>query len=780
MNTKYLKSLEYDKIIEKLNTYCKTYIGKEKLSNLLPKFDKSSVLDLLNLTQEASSLIYRKGNIPLSDLPDISINIKALDSSGILSISSLLNIARFLKISREVKEYFFSSDDIDVSIYPKLYDLFDLIYTNKNTEEKIFSVILDESTLADNASSKLASIRRESKKLEQNIRDKLNSIIHSSTYSKYIMEPIVTIRENRYVIPIKEEYKSQVKGFIHDVSSSGSTVFIEPLSVFELNNEIANLKVEEDIEIEKILAQLSGMLYEYTGLFRNNIDILGDLDIIFAKALYSIDIDGILPIVNDDKYINLVSARHPLIDKNIVVPIDISIGKDYSALVITGPNTGGKTVALKTTGLLLLMAYSGIFIPAKESSSIYVFDNIFVDIGDEQSIQENLSTFSAHISNIVEITKNVTAESLVLVDELGSGTDPVEGANLAISILKYLFDLGVTSISTTHYQELKNYCLTTNGFQNASFEFDIDNLKPTYKLLIGIPGKSNAFAISKKLGLNDNILNLASSLMKDNDVSIEELMKSIYDDKIKIEKEKEEIEKNSNQIEALRKSLENENTRLQEKQDKILNNAKSEARDIIQSAKDEANAVIKRLNTLNETSKDNLSTANNIRNELNDSLKDLDANSGGDGINLQTLQALNEKFSLKNNSLNKNRHINNDTNNSSSYNNKGSNLKSNNNLKNNSHSKVTFEKDNTFKSQNISSEINVIGLNVDEATFMIDKYLDDCSIAKLSTIRIVHGKGTGKLREGIHKFLKTNPHVKSFRLGTFGEGEMGVTVVELK
>ena len=750
MNTKYLKSLEYDKIIEKLNTYCKTYMGKEKLVTLLPKFDKSSVLDLLNLTQEASSLIYRKGNIPLSDIPDISINIKTLDSSGILSIPALLNIARFLKISREVKEYFFSSDDIDLSVYPKLYDLFDSIYTNKSIEEKIFSVVLDENTIADNASSKLASIRRESKKLEQNIRDKLNSIIHSSTYSKYIMEPIVTIRENRYVIPIKEEYRAQVKGFIHDVSSSGSTVFIEPLSVFELNNEIANLKVEEEIEIEKILAQMSGRLYEYTQLFRSNIDILGDLDVIFAKALYSIDIDGVFPAINDDKYINLVSAMHPLIDKNIVVPIDISIGKDYSALVITGPNTGGKTVALKTTGLLLLMAYSGIFIPAKESSSIYVFDNIFVDIGDEQSIQENLSTFSSHISNIVEITKNVTAESLVLLDELGSGTDPIEGANLAISILKYLFDLGAISISTTHYQELKNYCLTTSGFQNASFEFDIDNLKPTYKLLIGIPGKSNAFAISKKLGLNDNILNLASSLMKANDVSIEELMKSIYDNKVKIEKEKEEIKKNSNQIEALRKSLENENTRLQEKQDKILNDAKSEARDIIQSAKDEANAVIKRLNTLNETSKDNLSTANNLRNELNDSLKNLDANSEGDGINLQSLQALNEKFNLKNSSL------------------KGKN------------SKVTFEKGNTFKSQNISSEINVIGLNVDKATFMIDKYLDDCSIAKLSPVRIVHGKGTGKLREGIHKFLKTNPHVKSFRLGTFGEGEMGVTVVELK
>lgn len=774
MNTKYLKTLEFDKIIEKLTTYCKTYIGKENVANLLPTFNQYKVTNLLELTNEATSLIYRKGNFPLSDLPNIEISIKNLESSATLSISALLNIARFLKISREVKEYFSSGDDIDLSSYQKLSDIFEAIYTNKSVEEKIYSVILDENTIADNASSKLSSIRRQAKKLEQEIRDKLNSFIHSSTYSKYIMEPIITIRENRYVLPIKEEYKSQVKGFIHDVSSSGSTVFIEPISVFDLNSEISNLKIEEEIEIERILAELSSMLYDYTESMKSNISTLGDLDLVFAKASYSLDIDGICPKINDEKFVDFKSARHPLIDKNVVVPIDISIGKDYSCLVITGPNTGGKTVALKTTGLLLLMAYSGIYIPVKEGSSIYVFDNIFVDIGDEQSIQENLSTFSSHISNIVEITNNVTSNSLVLVDELGSGTDPIEGANLAISILEYLFKANAITICTTHYQELKNYCLTHKGFQNASFEFDLDNLKPTYKLLIGIPGKSNAFAISKKLGLNEEILKSASSLMKSQDVSIEELMKNIYDSKLAIEKEKEKIEKNSNQIEALRKSLEIQNNNQKEKQDKILDSARNEAKQILQSAKDEANSVIRKLNNLG---KNDLTSANNLRNELNDKLKDLNADTSNDGINLESLLELNNKFSLKSSKIDSNSkkgstHSSNST--KGSFNNVGSNNKTS------SHSSVTFAKNSTFKAQNISSEINVIGQTVDEAIFVIDKYLDDCAIAKLSPVRIVHGKGTGKLREGIHKFLRTNPHVKSFRLGTFGEGEMGVTVVELK
>ena len=759
MNEKYLKTLEYDKIVEKLSTYCKTYIGKQKVSALLPLFNNTDVVNQLAFTNEAVSLIYRKGSVPISDIPDITLSIKNLESDGVLSTISLLNIARFLKISREVKEYFFSADDIELSMYTKIYDLFDLLYTNKSIEDKIFSIILDETTIDDNASPKLSAIRKECRRLEQDIRDKLNNFIHSSTYSKYIMEPIVTIRSDRYVIPIKEEYRTQVKGFIHDVSSSGSTVFVEPISVFELNNELANLKVDEDIEIEKILANLSASLYDYTNNFLNNISILGDLDLIFAKASYSKDIDGILPNINENKYINLISARHPLIDKKIVVPIDISIGKDYSSLVITGPNTGGKTVSLKTTGLLLLMAYSGIFIPAKEGSTIYVFDNIFVDIGDEQSIQENLSTFSAHISNVVEITNNVTSHSLVLLDELGSGTDPIEGANLAISILKFLFDANATTISTTHYHELKNYCLVTEGFQNASCEFDVENLKPTYKLLIGIPGKSNAFAISKRLGLNQKILEMANSLMKDDEINIEELMKSIYDSKVEIEKEKEKIEQNSNQIETLRKSLENEKNTQEEKKNKILEDARTEAKQILLSAKEKANAVIKDLNNLH---KNDLTTANNLRNELNNDLKEDSKDTTYTGSNLEALRELKNKFSLKNSSI------------------ENKNVYGSSNTKTNHHSSVTFNKGNNFKSQNISSEINVIGMSVDEATFVIDKYIDDCAIAKLSPVRIVHGKGTGKLREGIHKYLKTNPHVKSFRLGTFGEGEMGVTVVELK
>lgn len=749
MNEKYLKTLEYDKVIHKLSTYCKTYIGKEYVKTLLPECNKYKVENSLEQTSEAVSLLCRKGSIPISDIPDISVSIKNLESSNILSIISLLNIASFLKISREVKEYFFSSDDIDLSVYTKIYDMFDLIYVNKNIEEKIFSIILDENTISDAASSKLASIRKQNKKLEQDIRDKLNSFIHSSTYSKYIMEPIITIRENRYVVPIKEEYRSQVKGFIHDISSSGSTVFIEPLSVFELNNDISNLKIEEEIEIEKILANLSAMLYDYVELLKNNISILGDLDLIFAKASYSLDIDGVFPKINDEKYINLISARHPLIEKDTVVPIDISIGKDYTSLVITGPNTGGKTVSLKTTGLLLLMAYLGIYIPAKEGSSIFVFDNIFADIVDEQSIQENLSTFSSHITNIIEITNSVTSNSLVLLDELGSGTDPIEGANLAISILKYFFELGVTSISTTHYQELKNYCLVTSGFQNASCEFDVENLRPTYNLLIGIPGKSNAFAISKKLGLKSEILDTANFLMNNDDISIEELMKTIYDNKIEIEKEKEKIKKNSNQIESLRKSLENEKNIQKEKQNKIIEDAKNEARKILSSAKEKANLAIRDLNNLDKI---DLAKANNLRNNLNNELKNISPNVNDNSLNLDVLKALNSKFNLKNSSLSNNKK---------------------------SNSSVTFSKGNNLKSKNISSEINVIGMNVDEAIFVIDKYLDDCAISKLSPVRIVHGKGTGKLREGIHKYLKTNTHVKNFRLGTFGEGEMGVTVVEL-
>lgn len=773
MNTKYLDTLEYYKIIEQLSHYAKTYIGKEKVLSLSPSFQLNYVTSLLSQTTEAISLIYRKSAIPLCEIPDISLWMKQLESHSVLSSKALLEVAHILKISRELKDYFSSDENFDTSDFPILSDYFSNLYTNKRIEDKIFDIVLDENTIADNASTKLASLRRQSKKLEQEIRDKLSSLIHSAAYSKYIMESIVTIRNNRYVIPVKEEYKNNVKGFVHDISSSGSTVFIEPISVFEKNNELSNIKMEELLEIERILQELSSQLYEYTTNLKCNIDMIGDLDFIFAKASYSIAIDGTVPKINtssDKKVIDLVQARHPLISKDKVVPIDVSIGEDYTTLVITGPNTGGKTVTLKTVGLLLLMAYSGLYIPCKENSTIHVFDCIFADIGDEQSIQESLSTFSSHMSNIVEITNHANNNSLILLDELGSGTDPIEGANLAISILEYFHSLGTLTISTTHYSELKNYCLLTDGFENASSEFDIEKLQPTYHLLIGIPGKSNAFAISQKLGLQPQILNRANSLMKSEDISIEELMKSIYDDKIKIEREKDLIEKNSHQIEVLRKSLEKKLEEQNEQKNNSIEKAKVEARNILLSAKEEANEIIRELNEIDKKYRDfeeyinqkDISTANHLRNKLNDKLKDVNQSSSDNSLNLEVLKSLNTKQQMRQNTK------------------KNSVSSKKSTSKNYNFSTVTFSKSNTFKSQNISSEINVIGLNVDEATFLIDKYLDDCAISNLSPIRIVHGKGTGKLRQGIHTYLRTNPHVKSFRLGTFGEGEMGVTVVELK
>ena len=515
-------------------------------------------------------------------------------------------------------------------------------------------------------------------------------------------------------------------------------------------------------------------------------DLIGKLDFIFAKAKFSNSLNAITPIINDKKEINLINARHPLIDKNKVVPISVNIGNTFSVLLITGPNTGGKTVTLKTIGLLSCMACSGLNIPADEHSSIYVFDEIYTDIGDDQSISDSLSTFSSHMTNIVEITKKVTQNSLVLVDELGSGTDPIEGANLAISILEFFKNKKCITIATTHYQELKQYALVTNDFENASVEFDVNTLSPTYKLLVGIPGKSNAFAISKKLGLSDNIINKAKSLMSSDAVNIEELLKTIYDDKSLIEKEKEEIQKQLNQINLLRKSLERDNSLLKQQELDLINNAKTKARNILLDAKEEATNIIKQLNNSKDSNQ-----INTLRNKLNTDIKNIkitnSKNSSKEHIPSEEIKPNMEVYIP---TFNKNGIILSHVNKSNEVQVQIGNIKTNiniNNIEKISTSNKTNETSNTnlgytkiSKAKNIKSEINVIGLNVEEAIFVVDKFLDDCSLAKLQNVRIVHGKGTGKLRTGIHSFLKNNPHVKSFRLGTYGEGEMGVTVVELK
>lgn len=780
-----LNKLEYNEIIKNLGGYCKTYLGKNLCEQLVPNFSYEQVDVLLNETKQADTLLHQKGIPPFYETEELEKYIKVLESNQTLSIKGLLNFAVLLKMCRELKEYFY--DDSSVT-FEYLEKYFSFLYSNPSIEKNIFDKIIDENTVADNASSKLASLRRNRKNFEQEVKDKLNGFIHSSTYAKYIMEPIVTIRNNRYVIPVKEEYRSYIKGFIHDTSSSGSTLYIEPTSIFELNNKINHIKIEEDIEIERILQILSSSLYEYVDQLKNNLALIASIDLIFAKANFGIDSFGIIPVLNNNKYIDLYKAKHPLIDKDKVVPIDISLGKDYVSLLITGPNTGGKTVALKTVGLLLLMAYSGIPIPCSESSSISVFSHIFADIGDEQSIQESLSTFSAHIKNIVEITNITDANSLVLLDELGSGTDPLEGAALAISILSYLKDIGSIVCCTTHYQELKEYALITDGFENASFEFDIENLRPTYKLLVGIPGKSNAFAISKRLGLNEQILNVANSHLKDDKIPIEELLKSIYDNKLEIEKQKEETEKNLRQIELLRKSLEQKQDDVLEKRAQLLEDAKLEARDILLSAKEEATEIIHELNSSSD-----IKQANNLRNKLNDKLKAINSihyteqnnsfealaeSDVKDGLNVY-IASLGSNGYIVGNKINKSNEVQVQVGNMKMNINLSDLRKSlTNSVKVKESGKVTTNKES--KAKTVSPEINVIGQNVDEAIYVIDKYLDNCASANISPVRIVHGKGTGKLREGIHSFLKKNPHVKSFRIGTFGEGEMGVTVVEIK
>lgn len=784
-NNTYIEKLEFNKILEKLSNYCVTYLGKELAKNLKVSNDINIVKLTLKETEEAVNLIYKNSTPPLFAIADISKYLKILESGMLLTNMPLLQLAQIFKTAQELKKYF-NKEYINTDEFPILSSIFSNLYNNLDVQNKIFASIIDEETIDDKASVQLQKIRKKEKNVEQDIRNKLNNMIHSSQFSKYLQESIITIRNDRFVIPIKEEYRSQVKGFIHDVSNAGSTIFIEPISIFELNNELSQLKLEEEIEIEKILQELTNLFIPYIEELKTDVETIGKLDFIFAKAKYSKDIDGITPIINKEKIIELKNARHPLIDKEKVVPISIELGKDYKTLVITGPNTGGKTVTLKTVGLLTCMACSGLNIPASEKSSIYVFDKIFADIGDAQSIADSLSTFSSHMLNIVDIANHANSNSLILVDELGSGTDPLEGANLAIAILDYFKNKDALTIATTHYQELKKYALTTKEFENASVEFNVDTLSPTYKLLIGIPGKSNAFAISKKLGLDGDIIEKAKSLMSKKDIDFETLLKNIYDNKSKLEEEKTQIESELQKVTELKTELEKQNNIKKAQEKEIINNAKIKARNILLEAKEEATEIIKEM-----SNSSNNKELEKSRNKLNEKIKNIKLVKSSDEAHLSNTENTidvkditpNMKVYVTN--LNKEgivlSHV--------SKNNEvqvqiGSmkmsiNIRNLQKIKENSKTE-TNAYSHVPKARNVKTEINVIGMTVEEANFVIDKFLDDSVLANLETVRIVHGKGTGKLRKGIHEFLKTNPHVKSFRLGNFGEGEMGVTVVNLR
>ena len=807
----FLEKLEYKKILQILSKYCTTTTAKEKAQNLLPSQNKKEVENMLQETSEAVNIIYRCSTPPRVSFQDkeTELTIKNLESYGVLSLKALLDLAKVLKSAEEWKNYFYQ-EFINPSEFQILDNIFSKLYTNAGIVEKISKSIIDENTLEDTASKNLSSIRRKQRNLEQDIKQKLNGMIHSSQYAKYIQESIVTIRNDRYVIPVKEEYRSQIKGFIHDVSSTGSTIFIEPIAVFELNNEISHLKIEESIEIEKILQELTKLFYPYIQELTENIENLTKLDFIFAKARYARDIKAEMPQINEEKQIILEEARHPLISKEQAVPISLTLGKKFQTLVITGPNTGGKTVTLKTVGLLTCMACSGLHIPAKKTSSIYVFDNIFADIGDDQSIANSLSTFSAHMRHIVDIVNNADSNSLVLLDELGSGTDPIEGQALAISVLEYLKQKGALIISTTHYEELKKYALVTQGFENASVEFDVETLTPTYHLLIGIPGKSNAFAISQKLGLKEEIIEKSKQRIEKNDIDFETLIKNIYDSQTEIEEKKKQISEDLLEVQKLKTELQTKNTKRIEEEKNIIQNAKIQARNILLDAKEEANEIIKSMQTIKQQTintwqmqdgqqkGDNNTNRklNELRNQLNNAIKQNSQNAKTQATESQTLEGLQQKIAkIQPNSkvwskdLQKEgivvSHVSKDNQVVVQF---GSikmslalaNLEIRDKNTNTPQNQTTVSINTISKTRTAKTEINVIGLNVEEAIFVVDKFLDDSSLAKLPQVRIVHGKGRGKLRNGIHQFLKKNPHVKSFRLGTFGEGEMGVTVVELQ
>ena len=776
MQTTYLEKLEFNKIKNILSSYAKTNNGKKMCLDLYPSNNKEKVQKALDETTEAVALIYRKGNLPLETIGDISTYILNLKNQNFLSAKALLELATLLKTSKTLKNYYFEKE---LNQTDSLTNYFDHLYTNPNIEEKIFSAIIDENTFDDRASNALYKIRQQMRNTKKEIKNKLQSLLNS----KYLQEPIVTIRQNRFVVPVKSEYQTEIKGFIHDTSSTGSTVFVEPISVFDLNNQLSELKNQENIEIEKILQILSSLFFDITNELENNFNLITILDFIFAKAKYSKELDCNCPKINDDKIIYLKNAKHPLLDQNIAVPITLEIGKTFSSLLITGPNTGGKTVTLKTVGLLTTMAQSGMHIPASSESSIYLFDNIFADIGDEQSILESLSTFSSHMTHIINILNEATSDSLVLVDELGSGTDPIEGASLALSILEYLKKHNITVLATTHYHELKEYALLTDGVENASCEFNLETLSPTYRLLIGVPGKSNAFAISQKLGLKQEILENAKKSINSDTAKTEDLLKEIYDSKALIESEKEKTLQYSNKIERLKQKLENETTDLEEHKKEYLQKAKQEAREILLSAKQEANDIIKEM----ESEKNNSKNLNTLRNKLTSKLHEVNQ---APESPLEETQKIDES-QIKPGAIvfvpkfNKNGTILSYPNQSKKFNIQIDNIKttltpSQITIAKNTETKkeIITKKQSTFVPKNVRTELNVIGMNIEESIFLVDKFLDEAAVAKLETVRIVHGKGTGILGKGIQKYLRSHPHVKSYRYGTFGEGEMGVTIVE--
>ncbi len=793
MNTKVLTTLEYNKIIDLLTEKADSEPGKKLCRDLVPSTDLSTIRTAQRETKDALARLFRIGSTSFGSNRDLGFSIRSLEIGSSLSMSELLKLASFLDNVNRIKTY--GKKEREDLPNDSLDAYFEGLTPMTQLANEINRCILSEEEMADDASPRLKSIRRSKLSTNEKIHSQLTSMVNGA-YRTFLQDAVITMRDNRYCIPVKAEYKSQVSGMVHDQSSTGSTFFIEPAAVVNLNNQLKELDLQEQEEIEVILGDLSSQAAVHTSELAADQKIMTTLDFIFAKAKLAMEQNATEPIFNTEHYIQIRKGRHPLLDKKKAVPIDVRLGKDFDLLVITGPNTGGKTVSLKTVGLFTLMGQAGLHIPALDRSELSIFSEVYADIGDEQSIEQSLSTFSSHMTRVVHILQHADADSLCLFDELGAGTDPTEGAALAIAILNYLHDRGIRTMATTHYSELKIYALSTNFVENACCEFDVETLRPTYRLLIGIPGKSNAFAISSKLGLSDEIINAAKEQISKEDESFEDVIADLEQSRVTIEKEQQEIAEYKERIRTLQEQLQKKNEKIDQAKDKILRDANEKARAILQEAKDVADETIRDFNKVGASAdiKELEKKRQKVRDKINEKNGKLAlGNNQKKPANQKTVdpKKLKKGDSVKIISMNLKGIVN------TLPDARGNlfvqcgimRMQTNINdlvpVKEETITAPALQRTNTgklkmSKSFSVSSEINLLGCTVDEAIAKLDKYLDDAYLAHLPSVRVVHGKGTGALRSAVQSHLKRLKYVKEYRLGEYGEGDAGVTIVTFK
>ncbi len=793
MNTKVLTTLEYTKIIDLLTEKADSEPGKKLCRDLVPSTDLSAIRTAQRETKDALARLFRIGSTSFGSNRDLGFSIRSLEIGSSLSMSELLKLASFLDNVSRIKTY--GKKEREDLPNDSLDAYFEGLTPMTQLANEINRCILSEEEMADDASPKLKSIRRSKLSTNEKIHSQLTSMVNGA-YRTFLQDAVITMRDNRYCIPVKAEYKSQVSGMVHDQSSTGSTFFIEPAAVVNLNNQLKELDLQEQEEIEVILGDLSSQAAVHTSELAADQKIMTTLDFIFAKAKLAMEQNATEPIFNTEHYIQIRKGRHPLLDKKKAVPIDVRLGKDFDLLVITGPNTGGKTVSLKTVGLFTLMGQAGLHIPALDRSELSIFSEVYADIGDEQSIEQSLSTFSSHMTRVVHILQHADADSLCLFDELGAGTDPTEGAALAIAILNYLHDRGIRTMATTHYSELKIYALSTNFVENACCEFDVETLRPTYRLLIGIPGKSNAFAISSKLGLSDEIIHAAKEQISKEDESFEDVIADLEQSRVTIEKEQQEIAEYKERIRTLQEQLQKKNEKIDQAKDKILRDANEKARAILQEAKDVADETIRDFNKAGASAdiKELEKKRQKVRDKINEKNGKLAlGNTQKKSADQKTVdpKKLKKGDSVKIISMNLKGIVNTlpDTRGNLFVQCGIMRMQTNVNdlvpVKEETITAPALQRTNTgklkmSKSFSVSSEINLLGCTVDEAIAKLDKYLDDAYLAHLPSVRVVHGKGTGALRSAVQSHLKRLKYVKEYRLGEYGEGDAGVTIVTFK